>query len=209
MIFAQFWMDVANLRGPASTDVISLQNQLRSLESQLRDKDAYINSLEKRSGPVSYARGDTVSRLNNLLDRCQTISSRMLDAICRSIPTWQSDVATVNEIREDVVCSLENVETIHHHQIARSLSSGYRKHGTLVRGDKRVIRDGSFEPDVESAPCRQSVRSFGLFVLIVSPLAKGDTSTSGNARLSIVSFWFLSHPDNPRIPATTRLCAIS
>ena len=119
MIFAQFWMDIANLRGPASTDVISLQNQLRSLESQLRDKDAYINSLEKRSGPISYARGDTVARLNNLLDRCQTISSRMLDAICRSIPTWQSDVATVNEIREDVVCSLENVETILNELLAR------------------------------------------------------------------------------------------
>ena len=119
MIFAQFWMDIANLRGPASADVISLQNQLRSLESQLRDKDAYINSLEKRSGPISYARGDTVSRLNNLLDRCQTISSRMLDAICRSIPTWQSDVATVNEIREDVVCSLENVETILNELLAR------------------------------------------------------------------------------------------
>ena len=36
----------------------------------------------------------------------------MLDSICRWIPSWQGALSTVNEIREDVVCSLENVETI-------------------------------------------------------------------------------------------------
>ena len=116
-------MEIANLRTPMSTEVTSLQNQIRSLESQLRDKDAYVSTLEKRFGSApsaySYTRGDTVSRLNDLLDKCKVISGRMLDAICRSIPTWQSDVATVNEIREDVVCSLENVETILNELLAR------------------------------------------------------------------------------------------
>ena len=82
-------MEISNLRTPVSAEVASLQDQLRSLESQLREKNAYINTLEK------------------------------LDSICRSIPTWQSDVATVNEIREDVVCSLENVETILNELLAR------------------------------------------------------------------------------------------
>lgn len=36
----------------------------------------------------------------------------MLDSICRWIPSWQGAVSTVNEIRDDVVCSLENVERI-------------------------------------------------------------------------------------------------
>ena len=126
MSFVQIWMEISNLRTPVSAEVASLQDQLRSLESQLRDKNAYINTLEKRSGSASSTysftrdhRGDTVTRLNDLLDKCQMISGRMLDSICRSIPTWQSDVATVNEIREDVVCSLENVETILNELLAR------------------------------------------------------------------------------------------
>lgn len=36
----------------------------------------------------------------------------MLDAICQALPEWNAASADLREIRSDVVCSLENVETI-------------------------------------------------------------------------------------------------
>lgn len=40
------------------------------------------------------------------------IANRMLDVICQTLPGWNASSAELREIRSDVVCSLENVETI-------------------------------------------------------------------------------------------------
>ena len=36
----------------------------------------------------------------------------MLDAICNAIPEWQSATDDLREIRSDVVCIFENVESV-------------------------------------------------------------------------------------------------
>ena len=50
--------------------------------------------------------------MNNVLDKCKVIANRMLDAICQAIPEWQAATSDLISIRSNVVCSLENVETI-------------------------------------------------------------------------------------------------
>lgn len=65
----------------------------------------------------------------------------MLDSICRWIPSWQGATSTVNEIREDVVCSLENVETILNELLEKQNSSeaGYVS-ATLQQSIREVYR---------------------------------------------------------------------
>lgn len=50
--------------------------------------------------------------MNEILDQCKSIANRMLDAICQALPEWNEASADLREIRSNVVCSLENVETI-------------------------------------------------------------------------------------------------
>lgn len=40
------------------------------------------------------------------------IANRMLDTICDALPEWKAATADLREIRSDIVCSLENIETI-------------------------------------------------------------------------------------------------